>query len=86
MSNVIFDEEYDILPGLLLAERRRAGLSQKALARRMRRCASHIHKLETRQTRIEIVEFCRYIQALDGDPIDVLSRFLSRFACEKKAA
>ena len=86
MTNVIFADEYEILPGLLLAERQRAGLSQRALGRRMGRSATHVHKIETRRQRIEVVEFCRYIRALGADPIDVFRSFIFQLDQERNAA
>jgi len=86
LTNVIFADEYEILPGLLLAERRRTGLSQRALGQRMGRSATHVHKIETRRQRIEVVEFCRYIRAVGGDPIEVLQDFIARLDQEQSAA
>jgi transcriptional regulator with XRE-family HTH domain len=86
VTNVIFADEYEILPGLLLAERQRSGLSQRALGQRMGRSATHVHKIETRRQRIEVVEFCRYIRALGGDPIQVLQHFILQLDQERDAA
>jgi hypothetical protein len=86
VSNIIFGNEYDVLPGLLLAERRRVGLSQKALALRMGRSPTHVHKIETRQRRIEVVEFCRYVWALGGDPVVTLGRFVDCTRGEEMSA
>lgn len=68
MPSVIFTEAYDVVPALLVDARRRAGVSQRELARRMGRCPSHIGKIEARQRRVEIIEFCRYAEALGEDP------------------
>ena len=78
MANVIFSEAYDVLPALLLEARLGAGVTQRDLARRMGRSASHIHKFETRQRRVELIEFCRYIESLGADPEDVFVRLYRR--------
>ena len=75
MTNIIFSDEYDLLPPMLREYRTRAGLSQVQLGLRMQRSATHIHKMETRQRRVEIVEFCRFIWAVGGDPMDVFHSF-----------
>lgn len=80
MATVLFSEAYDILPQLLAEARREAGVSQRGLARLMGRSASHIHKIETRQRRVEVIEFCRYIEALGGDPIATLHQLRDQMA------
>jgi hypothetical protein len=75
VTNIIFSDEYDILPDILRSYRNKAGLSQVQLGRRMRRSATHIQKMETRQRRVEIVEFCRFIWAVGGDPREVFQTF-----------
>ncbi|MDB5457353.1 MAG: hypothetical protein JWP92_2938, partial [Caulobacter sp.] len=46
MPNPIFSAEYEILTELLVAARRQAGLSQRALAARLGKSASHICMIE----------------------------------------
>lgn len=77
LSNILFSDEYDHLPGVLRELRRRAGLSQRRLAEKMQRSACHVHKIETRQRRIELVEFCRYVTACGGNPGCVFHEVLS---------
>jgi transcriptional regulator with XRE-family HTH domain len=55
-----------------------AGLPQRELARRLRRSQSHVHKIESRQRRIEIVEFCRYAKALGLNPERAFEDLLAR--------
>jgi hypothetical protein len=52
----------------------------------MGRSATHVHKIETRRQRIEVVEFCRYIRALGGDPIQVLQHFILQLDQDRDAA
>lgn len=78
MSSIIFSEEYAVLPRLLLEHRRRAGLSQRCVAQRMRRSQSHVYKMETGQRRIELIEFCRYVAATNGDPAAAFAELLER--------
>jgi transcriptional regulator with XRE-family HTH domain len=78
VSNVIFGAEYDVLPGLLTELRVRQGMTQRELARRMRRSPTHIHRIEHRQRRVEVVEFCNFIAACGGDPAEVFQDLLAR--------
>ena len=78
MTSVIFGPEYEILPKVLVEQRVRAGLSQRSLAKLMCRSHVHIFRLETRQTRIELVEFCNYVRACGQDPTSVLADMLER--------
>ena len=78
MTNVIFSPEYEILPRILAEQRVRAGLSQRSLAKRMNRSNVHVYRIEKRQARIELVEFCNYVQACGGDPVSILADILER--------
>ncbi|MDB5455731.1 MAG: hypothetical protein JWP92_1316, partial [Caulobacter sp.] len=74
-----FSAEYEILTELLVAARRQAGLSQRALAARLGKSASHICMIERRQRRVEIIEFWRMAAILQRDPqsfIDEIDRRL----------
>ncbi|HEX7760835.1 MAG TPA: helix-turn-helix transcriptional regulator [Caulobacteraceae bacterium] len=86
MTSIIFSDEYELLPRYLIEQRRRAGLSQRELADRMRRSQSHVYKMETRQRRIELIEFCRYVESLGGDPAEALEGFLARLAGARAGA
>lgn len=77
-ENPLFSEEYRILAALLVEMRVASGLSQRALARRLRRSQSHVHRIEIRQRRVELSEFCVICFALDVSPVDVLAEFLDR--------
>lgn len=82
MTNVIFTDAYDVLPDLLREQREARGVSKRELARLMRRSASHIGMIEARQRRVEIIEFCRYVEALDGDPVAIFVELRRRLAAK----
>lgn len=71
MSAVIYSDEYRVLVGTLLRLRQGAGLSQRELSRRMRRSATHIHKIEIGQRRVELIEFCAFVRVCGSDPVSV---------------
>lgn len=78
LANIIFSPEYEILPAALVEQRVRAGLSQRELAKKMGRSNAHISRIERQQARIEIVEFCNYVQACGADPVRIFSDILHR--------
>ncbi|MDE2488604.1 MAG: helix-turn-helix transcriptional regulator [Alphaproteobacteria bacterium] len=78
MANIVFGAEYETLVAILAQWRTDAGLSQRELARRLGRSQSHVHRIEARQRRIEIVEFCRYARALGIEPIAAFATMASR--------
>jgi transcriptional regulator with XRE-family HTH domain len=80
MFNIVFSEEYTCAPTLLVELRRRAGLSQRDLGRILDRSQSHIHRMETGQRPIELVEFCRIARAAKVDPAQALASFLDAWA------
>jgi hypothetical protein len=44
----------------------------------MRRAQSFVQKMETGQKRIELIEFCRFIRAVDADPYDAFEELMLR--------
>ncbi len=78
MPCVIHSDEYAVLIPLLAEKREKAGVTQRALARRLSRSQTHVQKLFSGQGRIELVEFCRVLNQLGIDPSEVLEEFLTR--------
>ncbi|WP_448192327.1 helix-turn-helix domain-containing protein [Azospirillum sp. sgz301742] len=63
-----FGEDYQALLALLVAERRRRGLTQWDLARAMGTDQSQVSKLERRERRLDIIDFVRYCRAMGLEP------------------
>lgn len=80
MFNILFDEEYEVPPRLIAEMRQRAGLSQRELAARLKRSQGHVHRMETRQRPIDLVEFCRIAHASGVEPLQAFDELLRR--CE----
>ena len=69
--NPVFSDEYGVVRQVLIRARREAGLSQRALAARLEKTASHVAMIERGQRRVDLLEFCRIAESL-GMPADGL--------------
>jgi transcriptional regulator with XRE-family HTH domain len=69
--------EYRKLLCALVAVRKGAGLSQRALARRLNVAASWVSKVETGERRIDLVEFFWFCEACNCDSSTVASEVLA---------
>lgn len=64
---------------LLLADaRRKAGLTQQRLAKRLKRPQSFVAKYEGGERRLDVVEFLAVAQAMDADPVKLLRALLRK--------
>lgn len=89
LFNIIFSAEYEVVPAMLARVRQAAGLSQRDVAWALGRSQGHVHRMETRQRPLELVEFCRVARAVGLDPLDVLQGLLDEFerlGCEYRPA
>jgi transcriptional regulator with XRE-family HTH domain len=62
---------------LLRAARKEAGLTQQALAEKLRRPQSFVAKYENGERRIDVIEFVALARALDVAPVTLLRRFVA---------
>ncbi len=79
MFNIIFSDEYEAATRLITEWRQRAGLSQHALAARLNRSQGHVHRMETRQRPIDLVEFCRIAHVTGVSPREGLDQLLKEW-------
>ena len=77
MRDLLRSEPYRVLRDHLLWARKRARLTQQALAARIGRHQSYISAVETGQQRLDIIEFTHLVGALGLDPAEVM-RVLAR--------
>lgn len=68
----IYSDEYRRALLLLVAARRRAGVTQQELARRLERPQSFVSKYERGERRLDIVEFLRITRLVGAEPYDLL--------------
>jgi transcriptional regulator with XRE-family HTH domain len=74
----VFTEEYRVFLELLISARKKAGLTQQALANRLNKHQSFISKYESGERRLDVIEFITIAHAIGINP----SRFIIRL--EKK--
>jgi ribosome-binding protein aMBF1 (putative translation factor) len=68
--------KYIQLRHLLVDARRKAGLSQDALASRLKRPQSYVSKFERGERRLDVVEFFEVMDALNVDGFKLLKKLL----------
>jgi transcriptional regulator with XRE-family HTH domain len=62
---------------LMIGARKAAGLTQHALARRLKRPQSFVAKYEGGERRVDVVEFVTIARALGVDPLELMMKLLS---------
>ncbi len=62
------------LVGLMIEQRKKAGLTQAQLAKRLRRYQSFVATVESGQRRIDVIEFLDFAEAIGFDPIDAIKK------------
>ena len=72
--------DYDRFRSLLIAARKKAGLSQAELAKRLAKPQSFVSKFERGERRLDVVEFKAIAEALSVDALRFLRRFYRSIA------
>lgn len=70
----MFSGGYSVLIAALVTMREQAGLTQRQLADRIGREQSFIGRIETRQRRIDLVEFCWWARCCGFDGEEELAK------------
>lgn len=71
-SKTVYSRESRILGRVLQDTRQRSGTLQSEVAERIGTDQTVISNIERGHRRIDVVEFCRFAQAIDADPITLL--------------
>lgn len=74
MEKSIYTPEYGLLRLELRRIRKDAGLTQRDLAARLAVPHSWVAKVESGERRIDLVEFCWFVQACEADPVAAFQR------------
>ncbi|HUW52968.1 MAG TPA: helix-turn-helix transcriptional regulator [Rhodanobacter sp.] len=76
MTRTIHNDDYRLLLGFMQQVRETAGITQVALAHRLRSTQSYVSKCERGERRIDVMEFVRYCEALEVDAGVLMDAFL----------
>ena len=77
MQKSLTSPDYARLVALLVAARQKAGVRQRALADALGVPQSFVAKYESRERRLDMLEFLTIAQALGANPIRLLRDFLA---------
>lgn len=83
MEKSTFTPEYAILRAALVGARKKAGLTQRELAKRLNVPHSWVAKVECGDRRLDFVELYWLLAACGVEPIPVLRRLLRSFSRSK---
>jgi transcriptional regulator with XRE-family HTH domain len=74
MPQTLRSPRHEALIALLVEKRKKAGLTQADVAKRLRRYQSFVATVESGQRRIDVVEFLDFADAIGFDPRDAIRR------------
>ena len=77
MAKAKFSPFYRRLCRLLADARKRAGLQQTEVAKRLGRPQSYVSKVESGERRLDVAEYVEIVQAVGADPVRMLKRAMS---------
>ena len=77
MRKSLHSPEYLVFCALMTQTRKKAGLTQQALAQRLGRPQSFVAKYEGGERRLDVIEFMTVARAMGADPV-LLLRTLSK--------
>jgi ribosome-binding protein aMBF1 (putative translation factor) len=64
------------LVDVIVGARKAAGLSQRALAAKLKRSGSFVWKMESQEHRVDVLEFIDIARAVGVEPLELLRRVL----------
>lgn len=68
----VFTQKYNLFRELIVAARKKTGLSQVSLAKRLKRPQSFVSKYERGERRLDLVEFLEIAKAIGINPIKII--------------
>lgn len=71
---VTANDAYSQVVEFLIALRKRQGITQVELARRLGRPQQFVSFVETKERGLNVVEFAAYVRALGGDPLEAITQ------------
>jgi len=76
MRKTLRSSDQQLFLDLLRSARKKAGLTQAALAEKLHRPQSFVAKYENGERRIDVTEFVELASALGADPLTILRAFI----------
>lgn len=73
MMKTLNSPEYGLFQSLLIKARESAGLTQAAVAIKLKRPQSFVAKYEGGERRLDVIEFILVCDAINVDPINIIS-------------
>lgn len=74
MKKALYERSYAAFTELLKEERKNAGLTQAALAKKLRRPQSYVSKYERGDRRLDVIEFIEVARVIGFDLHDFLRK------------
>ena len=78
MGKTIHSPQHQALRELLVAARRKAGLTQHEVAERLGRPQSFVAKVEGGERRLDVIEFIAVAKALGADPVRLMRKLVGK--------
>ena len=76
MGKQLRNARHKALMAALVAARKKAGMTQRELAKRLRRSHSFVGKIESGERQLNVLEFCELADALKVNPRDLFGKIL----------
>jgi transcriptional regulator with XRE-family HTH domain len=74
VTKSVFTKRYQLFLSLLVEARQSKGLSQRDVAKKLKKIQSYVSKYERGERRLDVVEFLDVAKVLDADPHDIIDR------------
>ncbi len=78
MPKSVFTDAYAVLLSTLIAVRKRSGVSQVELGRRLGKPQPFVSYVERGERRIDVIEFYAIMIALEADPVVVFQEVIAK--------
>ncbi|OLE51295.1 MAG: transcriptional regulator [Acidobacteria bacterium 13_1_20CM_3_53_8] len=76
MKKALYEQSYAAFTDLLKEERKKAGLTQAQLAKKLRRPQSYVSKYERGDRRLDVIEFLEIARVIGVDPTVFLKNLI----------
>lgn len=74
MSRTLQSSRHEALRAFLVEKRKKAGLTQAAVAAKLKRYQSFVASVETGQRKVDVVELLAFAEAIGFDPREAIKR------------